>query len=775
MILRPNIEEGDLRSLINTMIQRLHEDGPVNEEWLETLAYVKELYPKIFKSYERTLMYEMGLFYKTDRPKSIFELVYDTYKKTIVAEIGNTYSPVQYSAIKNIENNQVFSFSAPTSSDKSYLFREILKNAAYDVVIVLPSRALIAEYLNEIKKIAPTDTLVLQFVENINIDKTRRRIFVITPERAMDLYSMSAQLDVKLVIFDEAQLIEDEYRGLRFDEMVRRVREEIPQAKLVFAHPFVENPDAQIKRNKLENTQNRSVVYQQRGVGKICLFYDDENRFYYFSPYHRLSGRFEVEDVVARAIQHNQTVLIYVSKSYLYQLGYLKKFESYINLCGNIKDEKALQIIEKLQDYIGGNTHGEDASILLQLIRKGIVIHHGSIPLKCRMLIEQFVNNGYARICFATSTLMQGINMPFDVVWVDNFYFPDSKMKVLDFKNLIGRAGRTSKDKNAFDYGYVVVSDGHRSYVRKYLQDKAKLTEKSLIDAPIEKIPEESRDIVESILDNSFDRELQITSAQKTRLIKQNVSADVRNLIELLFSGGEILTGEMYNRDLTNNQRDKVKELFRKLYIKHLRRSELSSGEKSILSASIPIMLWRIQGKSFKEIVALRKHYIMEGDKRRELRRQLTNHEISEADYTAAIANIEMRYTPIADTLPQDKNYHCARLFAEDERFDYDKLVYDTYDYLDKVISFSISTPISAAVMIYYQESHDERAKQLYNYIRYGTNDSKEIMLCRYGFELDDMEWLHECVDDIDEHRILFNAKAYELDEDKKELIKRYL
>ena len=61
--------------------------------------------------------------------------------------------------------------------------------------------------------------------------------------------------------------------------------------------------------------------------------------------------------------------------------------------------------------------------MLLSLMQKGIVIHHGSMPLRARLLIEHFVNKGFARICFATSTLIQGINMPFDVVWIDNFKF----------------------------------------------------------------------------------------------------------------------------------------------------------------------------------------------------------------------------------------------------------------------------------------------------------------------------------------------------------------
>ena len=79
-------------------------------------------------------------------------------------------------------------------------------------------------------------------------------------------------------------------------------------------------------------------------------------------------------------------------------------------------------------------------------------------------MIEEFVAGGFAKICFATSTLIQGINMPFDVVWIDNFVFNGSEdKKRLDLKNLIGRAGRTTNNSNVFDYGYVVISESHKN------------------------------------------------------------------------------------------------------------------------------------------------------------------------------------------------------------------------------------------------------------------------------------------------------------------------
>ena len=76
---------------------------------------------------------------------------------------------------------------------------------------------------------------------------------------------------------------------------------------------------------------------------------------------------------------------------------------------------------------------------------------------------------------------------------------------------------------------------------------------------------------------------------------------------------------------------------------------------------------------------------------------------------------------------------------------------------------------------MYYAAKQDERAERLANYIRFGTDDRTEIMLQRYGFVLDDMDWLMPCIDEASEERILFNLRIFGLDEKRYELIERYV
>jgi hypothetical protein len=106
---------------------------------------------------------------------------------------------------------------------------------------------------------------------------------------------------------------------------------------------------------------------------------------------------------------------------------------------------------------------------------------------------------------------------------------------------------------------------------------------------------------------------------------------------------------------------------------------------------------------------------------------------------------------------------------------DFDSLVYDTYDNLDKVVALSITDPVCAVLEIYHKNNDDIRALALSNYIRYGTNDETDIWLMKYGFGLDDIDWIKEHVESVDQARIHFKKSAFYLPEDKHTAIERYL
>lgn len=102
------------------------------------------------------------------------------------------------------------------------------------------------------------------------------------------------------------------------------------------------------------------------------------------------------------------------------------------------------------EDYCGGDSNE------LFLLRHGIAVHHGQLPVRVRRLMTEVIRAGATPAVLATSTLTEGVNLPFDVVLVPSILRsqfvgkrPDgtpiykwSGLSAAEFLNLAGRAGR---------------------------------------------------------------------------------------------------------------------------------------------------------------------------------------------------------------------------------------------------------------------------------------------------------------------------------------------
>lgn len=760
-------------SILSECLYEVHTKGPISSLTFEKLAYIKKFHPEEFSKYENKFLSAIGLFYKVGKPRSVLEEFYSIYSNSILDEVGHTFTATQASAFRGIKNNRYFSFSAPTSSGKSHLFRELIKSTEKDILIVVPSRALIAEYYNEVIEIVDKKTLVLQFIEDVNSSKIDRRIFIVTPERGSEILKYKDVFNIELVLLDEAQISEEEIRGMTFDALVRRIDNVFPDAKKVFAHPFISNPEAQLKKHTFD-VDSFSKNYNLYTAGKIFLNIDKANNLEYFSPNIQTMPEPINDDLVAETINKGGSLLVYISKGKIYDGKHLVDFGKYIELCPFLTDPKAKILINKLRSFIGASDQPRDEkySLLIDLMSRGIVIHHGSMPLKARLMAEEFVRKGFARICFATSTLVQGINMPFDIVWIDNF----NNMKPITLKNLIGRSGRTSSNKGLFDYGYTIVKKENVETFSKRFKDIVSLEEVSKLDLEIDNISVDQRDLAESIKEGTFDVDLHLPEVQIERIKKANLDKEIKYILDKLLVDDKTITGSEYYA-LSDSIRSRVKTNFKKIYSHHLRRPKLNKSEAAVLSTAIPIMLWHIQGKSFSEIVSLRYSFLSEKDKQRTVLSRLKRRYITEEEAEIEINKLKVRYSPIAATIPNSKLIG-ASLFGVYEsvnNIDYDIVIYDTYDYLDKVISLSMSDPISAVLEIYFNKTKDIRAIYLQNYLKYGTNDDTEIWLIKYGFSFEDIEWLKEHIQNVDSSKIEFKSTIDRLSLEQKEAISRYI
>ena len=87
-------------------------------------------------------------------------------------------------------------------------------------------------------------------------------------------------------------------------------------------------------------------------------------------------------------------------------------------------------------DYFG------PASREYRLLEKGIVLHHGKMPPVMSRFLIDLIQSHVINIVIATSTLSEGVNLPFETVLIPSLRRNRSAVPVREIVNVAGRAGR---------------------------------------------------------------------------------------------------------------------------------------------------------------------------------------------------------------------------------------------------------------------------------------------------------------------------------------------
>lgn len=100
-------------------------------------------------------------------------------------------------------------------------------------------------------------------------------------------------------------------------------------------------------------------------------------------------------------------------------------------------DDELEFLIKHIRKQVGDN------SLLIEALKKGIIYHHGNLPLEIREGIENYFSKGKLKTIVSTTTLAEGVNFP-----INNFIYSGKEHRNQDeinigsLKNIAGRAGR---------------------------------------------------------------------------------------------------------------------------------------------------------------------------------------------------------------------------------------------------------------------------------------------------------------------------------------------
>lgn len=376
----------------------------------------------------------------------------------------------------------------PTSAGKTKATELILRSAflanrASLAIIVAPFLALCQEIKNNLVNAFHNEpTMVDELSDALQIDFEiakflgHQQILIVTPEKLLYVLRHSPELatHIGLLVFDEGHQFDNDDRGITYELLLTSLRSMIPEkTQKVLISAVISNADAVGKwlngePNAVEGT---TLIPTYRSVG-FASWLDQLGRIEYVDSRNIEQGEFYVPRVIEKfhlekkprerknryfpEKNDKQAIALYLG----IKLATNGSIAIFCGMKPTVRKicEKAVDFIvrgiplrlphefsdqneiKRLYDLHVVNL-GTDASASI-CARHGIFAHHGNTPHGIRLSIEHAMRENLVRFVVCTSTLAQGVNLPIRYLIVTDLYQGQGLIKVRDFHNLIGRAGR---------------------------------------------------------------------------------------------------------------------------------------------------------------------------------------------------------------------------------------------------------------------------------------------------------------------------------------------
>lgn len=377
--------------------------------------------------------------------ESIIENLYDIVKESF--KENNIYYTAKQKKLKYdfFQEDVETAVVAPTSFGKTELIKEyVFKNYMNkNICIILPSKAMINQLRLDIfeifKNIKNKPRIIVHY--DVNIKNNKRNIFIFTQERLFKfLYDRKNKINFDTLLIDEAHnLFKNDSRNKLLARIIILLKNTYNNIIIKYFSPVIEDyKNINFKYLKNSYHINKSLI--SKPIIKIeeieyISFSDKKNKIYdpFFNQFITTEKIYsdEYEYILKKGKNKN---IIYLNKP-------KECLERAFQLASKLNEIKSMEnFARELQDYIHKDYD------LAFLIKKGIIYHSGIVPENVRLYLENIIRKDYNNIkyIFATSTLLEGVNMPFDTMFIMDICKGKGTMSYHDLKNLIGRVNRYS-------------------------------------------------------------------------------------------------------------------------------------------------------------------------------------------------------------------------------------------------------------------------------------------------------------------------------------------
>ncbi|KAF7775000.1 hypothetical protein PCIT_a1079 [Pseudoalteromonas citrea] len=288
---------------------------------------------------------------------------------------------------------------------------------------------------------------------NINGEETEEfnYIFILTPERLMNLHTRKTKVILDDLFVDEAHKLaagssRDSERSLTEYNAIELTIEKFRELNVYFSSPNISNPSMFLKlfgKNPFFSkhvkeapvSQNIFLADTQKKTLRVLV----NNEF------------LSLNSELLRGINSNDDFILNVGKGKHSNMVYCSSASNAVHYAVNFANKiNSTELSDEIKSAINSISQlVHEQYYLVKCLEKRIAYHHGKLPHSVRGIIEELFRNGEIDFMFCTPTLAEGVNMPIKNIFIiceDKIRYTDdkekNKVKSLSFWNLAGRAGR---------------------------------------------------------------------------------------------------------------------------------------------------------------------------------------------------------------------------------------------------------------------------------------------------------------------------------------------
>lgn len=668
-----------------------------------------------------------------ENEESFFEEIYDILKENC-KENDKYYTRKQkklkYEFFKEDSETTVV---APTSFGKTELIKEyILRNYIdKNICIILPSKAMINQLRLDILEMFKEHEVKPKIITHydINISENKRNIFVFTQERLFKfVYDKKIDIEFDTLLVDEAHnIFEKDSRNKLLARLIILLKNKNSNMVIKYFSPVIGNyANINFKYlNQKYNIDKPLIIKPLIKIEEISYinFIDREKRIYdqffnRFIPTGKIYGD-EYDYLIKEGKNKN---IVYLNRP-------RECIEKAFKLSELFDENEELEKVSKeLKNFIHKDYD------LAELVKKGIIYHNGIVPENVRLYLENVIrkdSNRKIKYVFATSTLLEGVNMPFDNMFIMDTYKGKGNMSYQDLKNLIGRVNRYSVIFNKDNYDiekllpkiqFIKTKDKERNNFEDFIKNNLKIDSRSkkredILENPLLAAVKDEDDNEKKIIENLENKSKEQYEI-KTEIGKYCLE---NNITEFEIKKNESIMQSIVDNIRSNLQEYSIIDLIYKVFIEQVEYIEkdfelLRLENQKARDFYSMFIGWKRNNTTYKEMVNnmmkywndTKLNYLYIGSKWGECKRQ-------ESDRIPNYVRL------IIKNEKEKVNYAIKKIKIENDFIDYKLMKYieilHKATLIDKETFYEIKYGTSNDIQIYFQKEglSQELSKKLVN------------------------------------------------------------